>query len=218
MFAFIANLPFNCNSQWTAKKGPCVVLQVVRMGREPRAEMCELLLWGLVQWHCSACFCFIVILGGQWGFTVVPFQRYHTSYFTRMGRDLKYKKKQSTWPKGCWNQWQLCYRFLPGLDETPDPTNLVSVKKQCCHLVFFFFVLPFSSPGSCTAFYVLFFSLSHAIDSHLIFYLLPVLSSCQESYIEMPFYFPHALLCFLHSQPLNKEKVLLLSLKVAARC
>lgn len=143
MFAFIANLPFNCNSQWTAKKGPCVVLQVVRMGREPRAEMCELLLWGLVQWHCSACFCFIVILGGQWGFTVVPFQRYHTSYFTRMGRNLKYKKKQSTWPKGCWNQWQLCYRFLPGLDETPDPTNLVSVKKQCCHLVFFFFCFTF---------------------------------------------------------------------------
>lgn len=159
MFAFIANLPFNCNSQWTAKKGPCVVLQVVRMGREPRAEMCELLLWGLAQWHCSACFCFIVILGGQWGFTVVPFQRYHMSYFTRMGRNLKYKKKQSTWPKGCWNQWQLCYRFLLGLDETPDPTNLVSVKKQCCHLVVFCFLFFYLFPLQVLALPFMFFFL-----------------------------------------------------------
>lgn len=60
------------------------------------------------------------------------------------------------------------------------------------------------------------FSLSQAIDSHLVFYLLPVLSLCQESYTEMLFCFLHTPSCFLHSQPLNKEKALLFSVKVAA--
>lgn len=91
--------------------------------------------------------------------------------------------------------------WLPlSLGLSPNPYKLSFSER--------FFFLPFSL-SVFSHFLCCSFPPSQAIDSHLVLYLLPALSLCQECYPEMPF-------CFLHPQPLNQGELLQLPAKVPA--